>query len=182
MAKRRAEERLLFDSPTKRRYVQPLSKAGIRLESMVPTKPPQSVPTGGVRSPCRKRPHFLENEKAEEAAPCLTRPLCESKKPPANVLREPISESFQDECTSSRSTQVQKRPRVDHVGAEAVLPSCSDKAVGNSLAEDSIYNSFQYWRVPLPELDLSLLDDLSDSSQTKHEPKVTGSNLDAMET
>ncbi|KAF7199212.1 uncharacterized protein C9orf40 homolog [Nothobranchius furzeri] len=174
MAKRRAEERLLFESPTKRRYAQPLSKADIWLESM--------VPTGGVRSRCRKRPHSLENEeKAEEAAPCLTRPLCESKKPPA-VSREPISESFQDECTSSRTTQVQKRPRVDHVGAEAVLPSCNDKAVGNGHAEDSIYNSFQYWRVPLPALDLSLLDDLSDSSQTKHEPKVTDSNLDAMET
>uniref|UniRef100_A0A1A7WIY4 Putative WW-binding domain-containing protein n=1 Tax=Iconisemion striatum TaxID=60296 RepID=A0A1A7WIY4_9TELE len=177
MAKRRAEERLLFDSPTKRRcvQVQPLSKVDVRLESMVPTG-------GGVRSRCRKRPHVLENEKAEEAVLCLRRPLCESKKPPPNVLTEPISESFQEECTSSRTVQVQKRPRVDHVGPEAVLPSCDDKAVENTHAENCIYNSFQYWRVPLPELDLSLLEDLSDSSQTKQEPKATDSNLDAMET
>lgn len=46
--------------------------------------------------------------------------------------------------------------------------------------EDCTYNSFQYWRVPLPELDLSLLEDASDHSKTKDKSKASSS--DAMET
>uniref|UniRef100_A0A7N6A9G3 Putative WW-binding domain-containing protein n=1 Tax=Anabas testudineus TaxID=64144 RepID=A0A7N6A9G3_ANATE len=33
--------------------------------------------------------------------------------------------------------------------------------------DNCTYNSFQYWRVPLPELDLSLLEDAGDHSQAK---------------
>lgn len=46
--------------------------------------------------------------------------------------------------------------------------------------EDCTYNSFQYWRVPLPELDLSLLEDASAHSKTKDKSKASSS--DAMET
>lgn len=45
--------------------------------------------------------------------------------------------------------------------------------------EDCTYNSFQYWRVPLPELDLSLLEDVNDRSKTKDKSKASS---DAMET
>lgn len=47
-------------------------------------------------------------------------------------------------------------------------------------SEDHTYNSFQYWRAPLPELDLSLLED--DHSQTKDKSKVKDSSSVAMET
>uniref|UniRef100_A0A8P4FVX6 Putative WW-binding domain-containing protein n=1 Tax=Dicentrarchus labrax TaxID=13489 RepID=A0A8P4FVX6_DICLA len=39
-------------------------------------------------------------------------------------------------------------------------------------SQNDSYNSFQYWRTPLPELDLSLLEDPSDGSQTKDKAKV----------
>lgn len=48
--------------------------------------------------------------------------------------------------------------------------------------EDCIYNSFQYWRVPLPELDFLLLGDTSDYSQWEDKSKVEDSPSDVMET
>uniref|UniRef100_A0A3Q3G8R6 Putative WW-binding domain-containing protein n=1 Tax=Labrus bergylta TaxID=56723 RepID=A0A3Q3G8R6_9LABR len=48
-------------------------------------------------------------------------------------------------------------------------------------AEDCTYNSFQYWRVPLPELDLSLLEDNNDHTQTKNKSKEKYSSSDTME-
>lgn len=56
------------------------------------------------------------------------------------------------------------------------------QAVEDPITEDSAYNSFQYWRVPLPELDLSLLEDANDHSQTEKRSNVKDSNSDAMET
>lgn len=48
--------------------------------------------------------------------------------------------------------------------------------------KDCMYNSFQYWRVPLPELDFSLLGDTSDYSQWEDKSKVEDSSSDVMET
>lgn len=56
------------------------------------------------------------------------------------------------------------------------------QAVEDPNIEDCAYNSFQYWRVPLPELDLSLLEDASDHSQTEKRSNVKDCNSDAMET
>uniref|UniRef100_A0A667XAH5 Putative WW-binding domain-containing protein n=1 Tax=Myripristis murdjan TaxID=586833 RepID=A0A667XAH5_9TELE len=42
---------------------------------------------------------------------------------------------------------------------------CPLKADGDSINVDSTFNSFQYWRVPLPELDLSLLEDTSNQPE-----------------
>uniref|UniRef100_A0A3P9IBT0 Putative WW-binding domain-containing protein n=1 Tax=Oryzias latipes TaxID=8090 RepID=A0A3P9IBT0_ORYLA len=48
--------------------------------------------------------------------------------------------------------------------------------------EDCTYNSFHFWRVPLPELDLSLLDDGPGAdSKTKEQSKISDSCSDAME-
>uniref|UniRef100_A0A3Q1EWP7 Putative WW-binding domain-containing protein n=1 Tax=Acanthochromis polyacanthus TaxID=80966 RepID=A0A3Q1EWP7_9TELE len=44
--------------------------------------------------------------------------------------------------------------------------------------DDCTYNSFQYWRVPLPELDLSLLEDTGDHSQSKEKLKTKDSSSD----
>lgn len=47
--------------------------------------------------------------------------------------------------------------------------------------EDCTYNSFQYWRVPLPELDLSLLEEASNNTGEEDKSKVKDSFSDAME-
>uniref|UniRef100_A0A4W6FTV7 Putative WW-binding domain-containing protein n=1 Tax=Lates calcarifer TaxID=8187 RepID=A0A4W6FTV7_LATCA len=136
MAKRRAEDTLLHDSPSKRCY-RSLRSVDMQLESFPPTggvslSPPSLLALLGSR--CRKRPYYFEDpeQKQEEAA---------------GLYR--------------KTTQV---------------------ADGDTNTEDCTYNSFQYWRVPLPELDLSLLEDVDSHSQTKQKSDVKDSSSDAMET
>ncbi|XP_015242862.1 PREDICTED: uncharacterized protein C9orf40 homolog isoform X2 [Cyprinodon variegatus] len=146
MAKRRAEEPLLLDSPIKRRHLAPLCCVGMQPESM--------ASAGGVS-------------------------LWDSGKFALDVSQEPPSGSFQDErgpCTLSRN----KRPREDSFGSDTVRPAVNDKTDKDS-SEDDTYNSFQYWRVPLPELDLSLLEHTSDQSQMKDKSKDNTTSADAME-
>ncbi|XP_038143219.1 uncharacterized protein C9orf40 homolog isoform X1 [Cyprinodon tularosa] len=177
MAKRRAEEPLLLDSPIKRRHLAPLCCVGMQPESM--------ASAGGLSSPsiltllgsrCRKRPHYSDNE-ASDLFPKVS--LWDSGKFALDVSQEPPSGSFQDErgpCTLSRN----KRPRDDSFGSDTVRPAGNDKTDKDS-SEDDTYNSFQYWRVPLPELDLLLLEHTSDQSQMKDKSKDNTTSADAME-
>lgn len=48
--------------------------------------------------------------------------------------------------------------------------------------EDCTYNSFQFWRVPLPQLDLSLLEEASSHSRTEDKSKCKNTFSEAMET
>ncbi|XP_017272677.1 uncharacterized protein C9orf40 homolog [Kryptolebias marmoratus] len=188
MAKRRAENPLLLDSPGKRKLCRPLCGVDMRLES-------SAAPTSGAVSPpsllallggrCRKRPHYFENEeKPGETSPRLMSSLCASKKLAADVSTEQVSGSFQvRRSVSCSDTSKKKEPRVDSRGSEPVRSTANDKTAEDAPVEDSIYNSFQYWRVPLPELNLSLLEDPSDDSQTKTPSKnPNDSPSDAMET
>ncbi|XP_028270620.1 uncharacterized protein C9orf40 [Parambassis ranga] len=166
MAKRRAEDTLLHDSPSKRCF-RPLCGVDMQLESVVPTvglNPPSLLALLGNR--CQKRKHYFEDqEKLEQAASVYRRSThCDSRKHAAKGL---TSGSFQDRRSSSTDTSTKKVPREHCTGSETVPPKTANKAAKDSNtedAEDDTYNSFQYWRVPLPELDLSLLEDASDQS------------------
>ncbi|XP_070759955.1 uncharacterized protein [Enoplosus armatus] len=186
MAKRRAEDTLLHDSPSKRCY-RSLCSVDMQLGSMAPAggvSPPSLLALLGDRS--RKRPYYFEDPEQQEeeaAATALYRKAthCDSRKHAADVLTVQPSGSFQDRRSSSTPTSSKKRPREDCAGSETVLPKANDKADENTNTEECAYNSFQYWRVPLPELDLSLLLDANGRSQTKDKSKVKDSSSDAME-
>ncbi|KAM4745637.1 uncharacterized protein FYW61_014373 [Anableps anableps] len=179
MAKRRAEEIVLLESPSKRRYFPPIYSVDMQLESM--------ASVGGVSPPslltflgksCRKRPPYFDSE---EAYSCPRICLSDSGNHAKDVLKEPSSGSFQDgqrSCGVSRN----KRPREDNVGSDTVTPTATEKAAEDSTDEDGIYNSFLYWRVPLPELDFSLLEDTSEHSPKKDKSKDNDTTGDAMET
>uniref|UniRef100_A0A3B5BJ88 Putative WW-binding domain-containing protein n=1 Tax=Stegastes partitus TaxID=144197 RepID=A0A3B5BJ88_9TELE len=142
MAKRRAEDTGLNDSPSKRCY-RSLCCVDLQLESVAPVgvvNPPSLLALLGSR--CRKRKYYSE-EKQEEPFVCRKTTNCDTRKVAASVLTMQTSGSFPDH---------------------------------------SAFNSFQYWRVPLPELDLSLLEDTSDHSQSKEKLKVKDTSSDAMET
>ncbi|XP_044053136.1 uncharacterized protein wu:fa19b12 [Siniperca chuatsi] len=183
MAKRRAEDTLLQDSPSKRCY-RSLCSVDMQLGSMAPTggvSPPSLLALLGGRN--RKRPYYFEDpEKQEEAALYRKATNCDTRKHAASVLTVQTSGSFQDRRSSSTLTSTKKRPREDCAGSETVIPKANDKADEDINTEDCTYNSFQYWRVPLPELDLSLLEDANDHSQTKDKSKLTDTSSDAMET
>ncbi|XP_033181284.1 uncharacterized protein C9orf40 homolog [Mastacembelus armatus] len=185
MAKRRAEDTVLHDSPYKRCY---RSVCGVdpQLESMaavggVSLSPPSLLALLGSR--CRKRPYYFEDpEKPEEPAAGLHHKTthCDTRKHAAHVVTVQTSGCFQERRSSS--TGHKRRPRGNCEGSEIVIPKANDKADADMNTEDCTYNSFQYWRVPLPELDLSLLEDASDCSQTKDKSDVKDISSDAMET
>lgn len=175
MAKRRAEDTLLHDSPSKRCY-RSLCAVDMQVESMVPSRgvsPPSLLALLGTR--CRKRPCYFDEE---ETAFYPKMPHCDARKRALSVSAVQTSGSFQDRRSFNTVTGTQKRPREDSVDPETV-PKANDKANEDKNTEDCTYNSFQYWRVPLPELDLSLLEDANDHSKTKDKLKASS---DAMET
>uniref|UniRef100_A0A3Q2VEF7 Putative WW-binding domain-containing protein n=1 Tax=Haplochromis burtoni TaxID=8153 RepID=A0A3Q2VEF7_HAPBU len=196
MAKRRAEDTLLHNSPSKRCF-RSLCAVDIQAESMAPSggvSPPSLLALLGTR--CRKRPQYFDEE---ETASYRKTSHYDARKRAVNVSAVQTSGSFQDRRSSS-VTSSQKRPRegseepdtgTDWSAGNKMLPrscvwtlhfylSVPFQADEDANTEDCTYNSFQYWRVPLPELDLSLLEDASDHSKTKDKSKASSS--DAMET
>lgn len=191
MAKRRAEDTLLHDS---KRCYRALCGIDMQLESMVAPKSPSSL-LALLGSRCRKRPYYFEEpeqpqqqpqqqqqQQQLEEAPLYrkTTHCCDTRKHAPDVYTVPTSASFQERRSSIKPSNSKKRPREDSVGSETASKA-NDEVDADSTTEDCTFNSFQYWRVPLPELDLSLLEDASAQSQTKDKSKVKNSS-DAMET
>ncbi|XP_041644354.1 uncharacterized protein wu:fa19b12 [Cheilinus undulatus] len=185
MAKRRAENTLLHDSPSKR-CCRSLYSIDMQLGSMAPSgglNPPSLLALLGSRG--RKRPHYFEdpeNQDDEEAALYLKTTHCDVRKHAAHVLTVQTSGSFQERHTSSTLTSSKKRAREDYRGPEISCSNNNVKVDEDTKAEDCTYNSFQYWRIPLPELDLSLLEEDNDNLLTQEKSKVKDSFSDAMET
>ncbi|KAM9858140.1 uncharacterized protein ACBR49_020183 [Aulostomus maculatus] len=185
MAKRRAEDTLLPDSGAKRCY-RSMCSVDLQLESVPPVggvSPPSLLALLGNR--CRKRTYYFEDPEQEHQleAP-LGRKSAHSDSPrkhAVHVLTAQASGSFRDRRSSVTLPSSSKRQREDSVGLDPVVSKADDKADADASTEDSSFNSFQYWRVPLPELDLSLLDDDIVQSQAKHKTKVKNTSV-AMET
>ncbi|KAK2837527.1 hypothetical protein Q5P01_014739 [Channa striata] len=168
MAKRRAEDVSMHDSPSKR-CSRSLWNVDRRLQSAAAApivsgnlKPPSLLAVLGSR--CRKRPYCFEEPPSEETAarPCSKSPHCDTRKPAGTACG-----NVQDRRSSDTLTNPKKGPRDEDAGSEAALVKATEQTDADSNAEDCTYNSFQYWRVPLPELDLSLLEDANDHSQTE---------------
>ncbi|XP_035495077.1 uncharacterized protein wu:fa19b12 [Scophthalmus maximus] len=183
MAKRRAEDTLLHGSPSKRCHRSLLESAPPAAVGGVSMSPPSLLALLGSR--CKKRPHYFEDpeqEEEEEAAAGLYRRTthCDTRKHAADVVTTQTSGSFQERHDPSATTSHKKRPREDCVDSETAPPQATDPAAdGDTNTEDCAFNSFQYWRPPLPELDLSLLDS---NSQTEQKSKVKDAPSDVMET
>ncbi|XP_040051557.2 uncharacterized protein LOC120830747 [Gasterosteus aculeatus] len=181
MAKRRAL--LLLGAPSKRCHLSP-SGVDRPLESMAPSggaTPRSLLDLMGTR--CRKRPRHQEEdpETREEGAPLRREPAdCDTRKRhAANLLTLRTSGSSLRRRSFSAPSSSEKRPRGDCAGSEAVTPKANDEALNGT--DDSAYNSFQYWRAPLPELNLSLLEDPG-RSPSKDEPEYKDSSSEFMET
>ncbi|KAF3696006.1 putative protein C9orf40 -like protein [Channa argus] len=169
MAKRCAEDVLPHDSPSKRCY-RSLCSVDMQLQSVGPIvggnlNPPSLLSLLGRR--CRKRPYYVEEPECEEAAggPHIKTTHCDIRKHAGNVLSVQISGNPQDRRSSNTLTSPKKRAREEGAGSEAVSVKPDVQADLDTNTEDWPYNSFQYWRVPLPELDLSLLEDANGHSQ-----------------
>ncbi|KAM9393091.1 uncharacterized protein KZ484_004325 [Pholidichthys leucotaenia] len=168
MAKRRSDDALLHESPSKRCF-RPVCGVNVRLESIAShvggVSPPSLLDVLGSRS--RKRPYYFEDrEKTEEVHLYFMSTHRDSRKHSAGVVSVEASGSFREPQSSCTADSTQKRPREESAGldhSDTVITKAADEA--DATTEDCAYNSFQYWRVPLPELDLSLLEDSDDHSK-----------------
>ncbi|KAM3611688.1 uncharacterized protein V6R79_022631 [Siganus canaliculatus] len=184
MAKRRAEDTLLHDSPPKIKCCRSLCGVELRLGSMAPVggvslSSPSLLALLGSRS--RKRPYYFEDVgKPEEAA--LYHNIAhydDVRKRAGDVSTMQTSGSSQDRRSFGAALNCKKRPREE---PDSISAAANDTVVEDASAEDCTYNSFQYWRSPLPDLDLSLLEDVNAQCPSKDKSKDRDFSLDAMET
>ncbi len=120
MAKRRAEDTLLHDSPSKRCF-RSLCAVDMQLGSVAPTtaggvSPPSLLALLGGR--CRKRPYYFEDPGEQGDAAVYRK---DTRKPAAGVLTVQTSGSFQDRRSCSTPASAKKRAREDCTGSEAVV-------------------------------------------------------------
>lgn len=171
MAKRRPDDALLLlHEPPSKKHCRASCKLDVRVEG--------TAPIGGLNSPSvltllgsrpRKRPHYFEDldkgqqDEEPSASPCHrhTRKHAEGGQ----------SIKSSGSCCERRSSIGKKRTRDDEEKVDADVKT-----------EDCTYNSFQYWRVPLPQLDLSLLEEASSHSKTEDKSKCKNVFFEAMET
>lgn len=174
MAKRHAEDILISSSPSKR--CRGHCSVDMRLESMAPSRgvsPPSLLALLGSR--CRKRHFYFDETDKTDLDLVLFRKGTHGNllKHTAhlNTVQQQTSGNFLERRIIAKSTN--KRARED---SEAPADTANPKAkvevdADTTNNEDNSYNSFQFWRTPLPELDMSLLQecpqkDSSDAMET----------------
>ncbi|XP_076020760.1 uncharacterized protein LOC143011680 [Genypterus blacodes] len=137
-------------------------------------------------SDCRKRScNFDDPEQQKQVALHRKTTQCNNRSDAASVSSVHAGGSPRDCCSSTTIPNAKKRARDDRPAptqTPALPHRDGDRMDANSNSEDDAYNSFQFWRVPLLELDLSLLDDASDQSRPIDKSKSRDSCADAMET
>ncbi|XP_062398706.1 uncharacterized protein wu:fa19b12 [Sardina pilchardus] len=157
MTKRRAEGAIYHDSPHKRLCFQSLYNNDTALPALRVVQDADAPSLlSFLSSHCRKRNVFDDREMQESSRP-RKRSFKNKTSWTALTDNEKNSGRFQEACVqSAQQVASKKRPREETQlqGSENV-PNVTEKA-----DEDlSTFNTFLFWRPPLPELDMSLLQD-----------------------
>lgn len=169
MTKRRAEVVLPPEIPHKRslRSLSNIDDKAVGLETMVQNgnlSPLLSYTCVGQR--CRKRPNYNEESRITDDLP---------RKLHANRVNSALGD--ENKCQSRKFEDAGKPVALeDESNKKQNAVNAGDKVMHTD-EELSAFNSFQFWRVPLPELDLSLLEP-PDGSITA----ISTKDLEAMET
>ncbi|XP_060927682.1 uncharacterized protein C9orf40 homolog [Limanda limanda] len=184
MAKRHAEESLLLlhEFPSK---TLPRSLLSVDLQlgadppaaaRPVSRSPPALLAVvGGGR--CRKRPHSSEEPEQKPQGPGVC--IREHAAAGGGVTVQTPG-SVREHHGSGPPANHKKRPREDR--GTSPPGGLHKVAAGDSDTEDCAFNTFWFWRPPLPKLDLSLLEDDHSRPQTVQRSKVKSRFSDAMET
>lgn len=178
MTKRRAENKLPPDIIPHKRCLRSLSNiddkpVGGEVTTVQSGNPPQLPSNLGQR--CRKRPNYNEDSPNTDDMP---------KKIPANRANPMLGDK--NTCKSRKFEDAGKpvaRPPSHALEVESKKEKEDKNTTGDKVMptdEDlTAFNSFQFWRVPLPELDLSLLE--TESSPGPNDT-ISTKDLEAMET
>ncbi|XP_041958352.1 uncharacterized protein wu:fa19b12 [Alosa sapidissima] len=156
MTKRRAEGAIDHDSPHKRLCFQSLYNNDIALPALRVVHDADAPSLlSFLSSHCRKRNFFDDRETQESSRP-RKRSFKNKMSWTALADNENNSGRFQEACAQSVPQQVasKKRPREEpHLQGSEHVRNVTEKADGDL----STFNTFLFWRPPLPELDMSLL-------------------------
>ncbi|XP_077571414.1 uncharacterized protein LOC144195565 [Stigmatopora nigra] len=171
MAKRHADGILFSQSPSKRKL-----RPGCRVVDLHPEKMAANVDVSPSCTPALLSENCMKRRRSVE--------FTDMPQNEIPIYRETTKPEPRGDCASHaltygnsreyNTTTSRKRRREDPVGLE------TDNKKTDTDFEDCTYNSFQYWRVPLPELDLSLLEETAGHSSIKPSSNVKDI-LDAME-
>lgn len=122
------------------------------------------------------------------------------KEEPPNPPEEPVAEQQQQEPPNSAQSPTaedpantpQNNPEDENLTSPAPVEDCgSDSSPAGSpvpaedIPEQELYNSFHYWRTPIPDIDLDLElqkeegEGSPNSSRSSAKPTVTGANMGA---
>ncbi|XP_056457664.1 uncharacterized protein wu:fa19b12 [Gadus chalcogrammus] len=179
MTKRRAEDALFGGVPTKTCYGS-LCSLDMQLKGSAtsgPVDPPSLQALLGSR--CRKRPYSPEEADVQESVLNRKPATDDPGNHALNSAMADSSSSSRDRSTSPTRNIAKKRARDDadvpQKTVQKVAKANNDK---NDDSEDISFNYFQFWRTPLPALDLSLLED--EDSKSESRKNVTAK--DGMET
>ncbi|KPP76790.1 hypothetical protein Z043_103839 [Scleropages formosus] len=186
MTKRRAGDAPQHETPFKR-PAGPACGAEARPSAVAGFRAPAALPPAAARTGTReKRPRVWEEREAETALP--------RKKARVNSVRVSRngsvvvvhSGSFQDENNTVGEAEALTLPAGvpesrQEEGAAPNNMTKSDKGVPTDDDDDdlSAFNSFQFWRAPLPDLDFSVLQCDDGEPARKNSVLLEG---DAMET
>ncbi|XP_059920446.1 uncharacterized protein wu:fa19b12 [Gadus macrocephalus] len=179
MTKRRAEDALFGGVPTKTCYGS-LCSLDMQLKGSAtsgPVDPPSLQALLGSR--CRKRPYSPEEADVQESILNRKPATDDPGNHALNSAMADSSSSSRDRSTSPTRNIAKKRARDDENVPQKTVPKVA-KANNDKIddSEDISFNYFQFWRIPLPALDLSLLED--EDSKSESRKNVTAK--DGMET
>ncbi|XP_076854647.1 uncharacterized protein LOC143509695 [Brachyhypopomus gauderio] len=159
MRKRRAESELIWEGEKKKR-VRSLNGADRRNQAVQRAASPPSSPasTGPTAQRRRKRPISSDHHGSEDEVSSTGTPPWSGSDPadvhrPAGGARHP----------AGPHDALSKRPKTEGTTVHLTKVVPADD-VGDG--ELGAFNSFQFWRTPLPQLDLSLLDGQSTAEIT----------------
>ncbi|KAJ8006025.1 hypothetical protein DPEC_G00123970 [Dallia pectoralis] len=182
MTKRHAEQGVYHDAPFKKPCCRPLYKIDTQLQSTDPggcVNPPSLLALLGRR--CKKRPHYFDEQ--EEPHNILSA-SCDHHRVSVieNVLVKKCG-SFRESSPPAKSASLTSKKRVREDTAASTCDATKREISKDDDADDSdlcTFNSFQFWRVPLPEIDLSIVQ-INYSSGPIEGPTVKDLSSDAME-
>lgn len=158
MAKRRAED-ILINIPSKK--CGGLCSVDMRLDSMAPSKSESQLSLFSLLgSRCKKRPLYFDENEETDLDLALFRKGTHGDLLKHSAQQQHTSGYFHETRISDVVKSANKRARKEsEEPADTTIPKPKVEAdtIDNN---DSSYNSFQFWRAPLPELDMSLLQEL----------------------
>ncbi|XP_072289422.1 uncharacterized protein [Eucyclogobius newberryi] len=167
MAKRRVSDDILLNASPKKKC-RGLCLVDTRLQSLAPSgvSPPSLLALLGSR--CRKRPFYFDDtgetdfdmahlRKSAHGDPQTRHELNTVQQQISGNVQKPRNSTHSAHSANSKSTNKKRGRSAGEEPADTTNSKAMLEVDAKKDNEDRSFNSFLFWRPPLPELDMSLL-------------------------